>query len=60
MKNDKKKLICPVCNFQRLIDSAVSIESELRKEDDIDSKWKPDYYMKCPRCKNQIGIRKVG
>lgn len=55
----KKQLTCPVCGFKRLIDSSESTQSELKAEKDIRGMWKPDYYQKCPHCKNQIGIRKV-
>lgn len=55
----KKKIPCPVCGFHRLIDAEASNQSELRAEENITLDWKPDYFQKCPRCKNQIGIRKV-
>lgn len=59
-KKSKKQLACPVCGFGRLVDASVDNESELKAEIDIDEDWKPDYFLKCPQCKNQIGIRKVG
>lgn len=55
----KKQLACPVCGFKRLIDADTSNKSELVPEKEIKSGWTPDYYQKCPCCKNQIGIRKV-
>lgn len=55
----RKKYECPVCGFDRLIDADVQNKSELKAEKDIPKGWIPDYYQKCPRCKNQIGIRKV-
>lgn len=58
MKENKIKLYCPLCSF-RLLDSSLSIRSELKAEKDTDDSWKPDYYIKCPRCKNQIVIRKL-
>ncbi len=56
---EKKKLKCPVCGFERLIDSAAGTNSELVPEKKISAGWVPDYYQKCPQCKNQIGIKKV-
>ena len=55
----KKKLSCPVCNFNRLIDADESTMSELVPESSIVPGWIPDYYQKCPVCKNQIGIKKL-
>lgn len=59
-KNSKKHLSCPVCGFRRLVDANADNVSELRVESNISEDWKPDYFLKCPQCKNQIGIRKVG
>lgn len=55
----KKKLACPVCGFGRLIDAGENNKSEMFSEDKMPDGWKPDYYQKCPQCKNQIGIRKI-
>ena len=55
----KKKLACPVCGFGRLIDASIDNVSELKAESEIIDDWKPDYFQKCPQCKNQIGIRKT-
>lgn len=55
----KKKLSCPVCGFNRLIDADIDNQSELISEDKMPKDWQPDYFQKCPHCKNQIGIRKV-
>ncbi len=54
----RKSLKCPVCDF-RIIDTDAGSKSELKAEKDIPPGWKADYYQKCPKCKNQIGIRKV-
>ncbi len=56
--NNKKQLKCPICN-RRLIDSTETTKTELRVENETDSKWTPDYIQKCPHCKNLIGIKKV-
>ncbi len=58
MKN--KKIPCPICGFSRLIDSDENVKSETKAVNDISDGWHPDYIQKCPQCKNQIGIRKVG
>lgn len=55
----KKRLCCPCCGFRRLIDAEEDNISELYAENTMPANWKPDYFQKCPQCKNQIGIRKV-
>lgn len=59
MRGKKKQLCCPACGFKRLIDADFMIQSELIPEKEIPRGWVPDYYQKCPGCKNQIGIKKV-
>ena len=59
VKTSKKHLPCPVCGFGRLVDASADNISELRAENSIAEDWEPDYFLKCPQCKNQIGIRKV-
>lgn len=58
----KKKLLCPQCGG-RLIDAESTIESETKaidfRYDNSMGKWIPDYYLKCWKCKANIGIRKV-
>ena len=54
----KKQLKCPVCG-QRIIDATAPTTSELVEESRIKPGWHADYFQKCPRCKNQIGIKKV-
>ncbi len=56
----RKHLSCPLCGFKRLIDAEADNQSELVAEKDMKIDWKADYFQKCPKCKNQIGIRKVG
>lgn len=56
----KKQLPCPVCGFKRLVDADQNTESELCEESQIRPGWKPDYYAKCKKCGNQIGIKKIG
>lgn len=56
----KKQLSCPLCGFKRLIDAEAGNQSELVLEIQIKDGWHPDYFQKCPQCKNQIGIRKIG
>jgi len=56
---EKTQLICPVCGLKRLIDASADTKSELIPESKIKKGWKADYYQKCPKCRNQIGIRKI-
>lgn len=56
----KKQIPCPVCGFRRLIDAEMDNLSELMPENKMPDGWHPDYFQKCPQCKKQIGIRKVG
>jgi len=56
---EKTQLICPICGFKRLIDSDVNTKSELKPEKEIRDGWCADYYQKCPKCRNQIGIKKI-
>lgn len=59
----KKKLLCPLCR-SRLIDTESTIKSETKamdfRDNDSMGRWIPDYYLKCWKCKANIGIRKVG
>lgn len=57
--NQKQQLVCPVCGFRRLIDSDMNTKSELKSEKEICNGWRADYYQKCPKCRNQIGIKKI-
>ena len=54
----KKQLKCPVCG-QRIIDASDKNISELVAEANMKPGWDPDYYQKRPKCKKQIGIKKV-
>lgn len=56
----RKKIPCPHCGFKRLIDAEEKNKSELFTENEMPDDWKADYFLKCPQCKKQIGIRKVG
>lgn len=55
----KKQLKCPMCGCSRLIDSRANIESEVVPVEKMRAGWLPDYYLKCHKCGNQIGIKKV-
>lgn len=61
MNKDKSmvSLECPICHFRRLIDTRKGCKSELKGMRDFPENWVPDYYQKCPSCKQEIGIRKV-
>lgn len=56
----KKPLRCPICG-QRIIDAIENnMDTKLVPEKDMDENFIPDYFQKCPKCKNQIAIKKVG
>lgn len=59
MKAKNSRLACPLCGFQRLIDTEPNNVSDLIPEKDFKSGIKYDYVQKCSRCKQQIYIRKV-
>ena len=54
----RSRLPCPICEFPRLIDTnpfTISI-TYIPIEDGY---WSADYYQKCKRCREEIGIRKI-
>ena len=55
---EKKTLFCPECG-RRLIDSNETTISELRSKKKIPVGWNADYFQKCWKCGEEIGIRKV-
>lgn len=55
----KKQLCCPVCGFKRVVDAGENVKSELYAESAMPPNWRPDYFTKCCKCGNQIGIKKV-
>jgi len=59
IKHYKKSISCPVCGYERLIDTSVDTRSELIEEGKMPPEWKPDYYQKCHCCKKEIGIKKI-
>ena len=60
MNSDTKKKIlkCPLCGA-RLIDSAKNIVTELTPQGNAECEKVSDYYQKCNKCKQLIGIKKV-
>lgn len=52
-----KQIKCPICN-RRLIDAEESVESEVRVFNPAET-WKADYYLKCWKCKSNIGLKKT-
>jgi hypothetical protein len=54
----RKRLPCPVCKFERLIDSGQHTKSQTFMEGDPGYN-NADYYQKCVSCKAEIGIRKI-
>jgi transcription elongation factor Elf1 len=57
--NMKKKLVCPVCGA-RLVDAGEGVRSEVVVLKKGNKSKNPDYYLKCHKCKNEIGVRKLG
>lgn len=55
----KKHIQCPLCHG-RIIDANEKIKTMVLTEDDIKLGMTADYFSKCPKCKNEIGIKKVG
>ena len=51
-------IICPNCGFRRLIDSGMFTVSEtfIPGQNGYES---ADYYQKCSRCNEEIGIKKL-
>ena len=51
-------IICPNCGFRRLIDSGLLTVSEtfIPGQNGYES---ADYYQKCSRCNEEIGIKKL-
>ena len=55
----KKQLKCPVCG-KRLIDSEDTFKTRLMQITPSGaSKEDVDYYLKCKKCNNEVGIKKV-
>lgn len=54
----RPRLPCPVCNFERLIDTGMYTHSRTYV---VGQKGylEADYYQKCNHCKADIGIRKI-
>jgi hypothetical protein len=59
----RKEVLCPVCH-SRIIDSEDCICTQLRivnpqVHDPPKDSWKPDYYLKCWKCRSIVALRKV-
>lgn len=59
----KKEVYCPLCR-SRIIDAENSVYTELRVidpkgHDPPQQSWKPDYYVKCWKCKSEVALRKI-
>lgn len=52
-----KEIKCPCCGY-RLIDADRKIITEACAVDQV-NKMEADYYVKCKKCKKEIGIRKI-
>ncbi len=59
MKN-RKHIMCPACGFKRIVDSNINTKSVVvplsRAKEQINAF---DYFLKCPKCKEQIGLRTI-
>lgn len=51
------RLFCPKCN-RRVIDQRPGFTTTLHTMKEGDN-WPADYYMKCPHCRVEIGIRRT-
>lgn len=51
----RKKIYCPCCH-QRLMDGTAESVAHTRVSLDVQED-KADYIIKCPRCKQEIGIK---
>lgn len=56
-KARRNRLLCPICGY-RIIDQKAGITSELRLIAQGEE-WQADYYLKCQKCKSEIGLRKT-
>lgn len=54
----RQRLTCPVCHFDRLIDTGQHTRSITYVAGE-DGYLDADYYQKCSYCKAEIGIRKI-
>jgi hypothetical protein len=54
----RPRLPCPVCTFERLIDTGECTRSKTYASGD-EGYLDADYYQKCSSCKAEIGIRKI-
>jgi hypothetical protein len=54
----RPRLPCPVCTFERLIDTGEFTRSKTYAPGE-DGYLNADYYQKCSSCKAEIGIRKI-
>lgn len=55
-KTKRYRLLCPKCGY-RIIDQEVGVTSELHLVQE--EEWQADYYLKCQKCKSEIGLRKT-
>lgn len=58
----KMQLRCPVCDA-RIADTEDTVTTEVKlivgKESPLINKRRADYYLKCKKCKSNIGIWKI-
>lgn len=59
----KKEVLCPICR-SRIIDAEDGVHTELRVvkpnvTDLSQPTWRPDFYIKCWKCKSEVELRKI-
>jgi len=58
----KVQLKCPVCSA-RIADTDNMVTTKMkvigRNESPLVNRWRADYYLKCRKCKSNIGIQKI-
>ena len=56
-KISRRKAGCEFCDFTRLADIPGYMDWEAHAEEDFPEGFYPHIFVKCPKCRKQIGIR---
>ena len=59
----KKQVFCPRCQ-SRIFDAEDGVHTELKVvnpegANPLQSSWRPDFYIKCWKCKTEVALRKI-
>lgn len=59
----KKEVFCPICH-SRIIDAEDGVHTELKIVNPKGNAppqptWKPDFYIKCWKCKSEVALKKI-